>query len=164
MSVTTDILSTWRHPRAVFRRWLGTTPREDRALAVLIAACLLIFVARWPALSREAALAEGQADAPGLQALMGINLFALVFVAPVLFYALAGLSHLIARALGGQGRGFSSRMALFWALLATAPLMLLQGLAAGFLGAGPALTGLGALIGIGFLTLWLTFLHEAHWR
>lgn len=164
MSLTQDILATWTQPRTVFRRRLGTAPREDRALAVLMAACLLLFVARWPALAREAQLAAGAPQAPGLQALLGIHLFALIFMAPLLFYALAGLAHLIARALGGQGSGFSSRMALFWALLAVAPLALLQGLVAGLIGAGPALTATGAAVGLGFLALWLMFLHEAHWR
>lgn len=162
MSVTTDILQSWVHPRRVFRRRLGDAPREDRALAVLMAACGLMFVARWPALAREAQLSAGQPDAPELQALLGINLFALIFMAPVIFYALAGLGHLVARALGGQGNGFASRMALFWALLAVAPLMLLQGLVAGFVGPGHALTATGALVGFGFLALWLIFLHEAH--
>jgi hypothetical protein len=162
MSVTTDILQSWVHPRLVFRRRLGDGPREDRALAVLMVACGLIFVARWPGLAREAQLSTGQPDAPGLQTLLGINLFALLFMAPVIFYALAGLAHLAARALGGQGSGFSSRMALFWALLAVAPLMLLQGLVAGFIGQGAALTLTGALVGLGFLALWLVFLHEAH--
>lgn len=164
MSVTTDILQTWVRPRTTFRSWLGDTPREDRALAVLMGACFLLFVARWPALSREAHLAAGQPDAPAVQALMGINLFVLLFVAPVLFYLIAGLSHLAVRALGGRGLAYASRMALFWALLATAPLMLFQGLLAGFLGHTAAMTATGLAVGLAFLWLWLTLLHEAHWK
>ncbi len=39
--------------------------------------------------------------------------------------------------------------------------MLFQGLAAGFLGQGLQLTALGVLVGLAFLWLWLTLLHEA---
>lgn len=172
MSVTTDIFATWVRPRQVFRRWLGRDSREGRALAVLMAACLLIFVAQWPRLSREAFLAQEAAkaggtpleDVPTLQALLGINLFALIFIAPLLFYALAGIAHAILRALGGKGEGFASRMALFWALLATAPWMLFQGLVAGFIGAGAGLTATGLAVAAAFLVLWAILLHEAHWK
>lgn len=164
MSLTIDMLQTWRHPRQVFRRRLGNAPREDRALAILIGACFLFYVARWPALARQAHLAEGQPDAPGLQALMGITLFALVFAAPVLFYALAGGLHLGARTLGGRGTAYATRMALFWALLAAAPLVLFQGLLAGLVGAGAGLTAVGIIVALAFAALLGILLNEAHWR
>lgn len=168
MPVTQDILRAWRAPRAVIREKLGQGVREDRALAVLMGACGLMFVAQWPRLSREAHLGRLAAEAqgtppdqvPGLDALLGINLFALLFMAPLLFYALAGLSHGVARALGGRGSAFAARLALFWALLAVAPAMLFQGLLAGFAGPGPALTAVGALVGLAFLAIWLSMLRE----
>ena len=45
-------------------------------------------------------------------------------------------------------------LALFWALLAVAPAMLLAGLVAGLVGSGPALTVVQALCGIGFVMIW----------
>jgi hypothetical protein len=39
--------------------------------------------------------------------------------------------------------------------------MLLHGLAQGLVGAGPALTILGAIVGLGFLFLWINALIEA---
>ena len=54
MSVALDILRTFRAPRAVLRKRIASGAREDRALAILMGACLLIFVAQWPRLSREA--------------------------------------------------------------------------------------------------------------
>ena len=54
MTITTDILRSWRHPRAVIREKLRAGDREDRALAVLMGASLLLFVAQWPGLSRAA--------------------------------------------------------------------------------------------------------------
>ena len=55
MAVTTDIMRTWRGPRTVMRDLLNHGQREDRALAYLMAACIMIFIAQWPRLSRIAA-------------------------------------------------------------------------------------------------------------
>jgi hypothetical protein len=157
MAVTLDILRGWRAPRALIREKLGQGVREDRALAVVMGACLLFFVAQWPRLSREAFL---HPEVP-LDARMGGALLGWVFIAPLLFYAVAGLSHLVARLLGGKGTWFSSRLALFWALLAVSPLALLNGLVAGFIGEGPAATLVGLLVLAGFLYLWISMLIEA---
>ncbi|MCB6177144.1 YIP1 family protein [Rhodobacter sp. Har01] len=170
MAVSTDIVATWTRPRQVFRRLLDRQGGEAQALAYMMGACLLIFVAQWPRLSRQAHQARQAAEAagtpvdqvPSLQALMGINLFALLFLAPLLFYALAGLAHAVAKGLGGKGSAVHSRLALFWALLAVSPWMLFQGLVAGFIGPGPALTATGVAVAAGFLWLWITLMREAH--
>ncbi len=169
MPVVPDIMASWRRPRAVLARKLAEGPREDRAIATLMGACALIFVAQWPGLAREAHLARVAAEmtgtpldqVPSLQALMGSRLFALIFLAPLVFYVLAALSHLVARLLGGKGTGFGARMALFWALLCTTPAMLLQGLVAGFIGAGTAATVVGLGVFGAFLYLWINMLIEA---
>ncbi|MFE3837031.1 YIP1 family protein [Pseudogemmobacter sonorensis] len=163
MSITSEIFQTWRHPAQAMARRLAQGPREDRAIAVLMGACLLAFVAQWPRLAREAHFngLSGQPGLPDLQALMGINLFALLFIAPLALYAVAGLSQLLLRLFGVRVSGYGARIALFWALLATAPLMLLQGLVAGFVGPGPGLHLLGVLVGLGFLWLWLRLLRAA---
>ena len=98
---------------------------------------------------------------PSLQALMGARLLALVFIAPLVFYALAAASHLVARLFGGRGTGFGARMALFWALFCTTPAILLQGLVGGFLGAGAAATVVGLMVLALFLYLWVNMLIEA---
>lgn len=169
MPVVPDILSSYRRPRAVIARKLAEGVREDRALVTVMGACALIFVAQWPAVSREAHLALIQAEAngtpldqvPTLQALMGSRLFALVFVAPLIFYGIAAISHLVARMFGGKGSPYAARLALFWALLCTTPLILFQGLLAGFLGAGAATSVVGVLVLLVFLTLWISMLIEA---
>lgn len=157
MSVTARIVQTWRDPRGVMRAHLAAGPREDRALAVLFAACLMIFVAQWPALSRAAHLDP----AVPLDARIGGALMGTLFIAPLLAYLIAGASHMAARAMGGRGTWFGARMALFWSLLAVSPLMLLQGLVAGFVGPGPALTLTGLAVLLAFLFLWLSALAEA---
>lgn len=157
MAVTLDILGGWRNPRALIRRKLAQGVREDRALAVLMGACLLFFVAQWPRLSREAFL---HPEVP-LDARMGGALLGWVFIAPLMFYALAAVSHLVARLFRGRGTWFSARLALFWALLVVSPLVLLNGLVSGFVGQGPGATAVGVLVLAGFLYLWLSMLIEA---
>ena len=157
MSVTNRILRTWRDPRGVMRAHLAQGVREDRALAVLMGACVMLFVAQWPVLSRAA---HFEPSVP-LEARMSGALMATLFIVPPLAYLLAAASHLLARALGGAGSWFGARMALFWALLAVSPLMLLHGLVAGFVGPGPSLTLLRLAVGGGFLFLWLVALAEA---
>lgn len=150
----------YRVPRKVVRRQLGLGVREDRALMYLMLACGLIFVAQWPRLSREAYL---DASVP-LDARIGGALLGWFFVAPLGLYALAALSRIAARALGGQGSWYSARLALFWSLLAAAPMWLLNGLAAGFVGPGPGQQLISVLaLGV-FLVFWGISLHETERR
>jgi hypothetical protein len=157
MPITTDIVESYRRPRAVLRRRMGGAENEGRALAVLMGACLLIFISQWPGLARAA---HFDPSVP-LDARMGGALMATLFLLPPIAYALAAISHLAARAMGGRGTGYGARMALFWSLLAVSPLMLLQGLVRGFLGEGPALTATGLIVGAAFLALWINALIEA---
>lgn len=156
MPVSTDIVATYRGPGRVMRRLLSQGPREDRALVFLLLGCGIVFVAQLPRLSREAHL-SGQ----DLNMAMGGTLMAWLFLAPLIFYALAGLSHLLARLLGGQGNWYGARLALFWSLLAASPLILLHGLVAGFIGPGPGLQGVGLIWLVVFLWFWLSGLRQA---
>lgn len=156
MSLAGEIAQTYRAPGAVVRSRLGGSQREDRALLVLMLACGLVFVAQWPRLAREAYLT----DRP-LEILLGGALLAWIFVAPLLLYALAALSILVLRAAGRAPRPFAVRFALFWALLAAAPLWLVHGLVAGLIGPGPALTVIGAVALAAFFWFWWSGLRAA---
>jgi hypothetical protein len=156
MAVTTDLTATYRGPARVMRRLLSMGPREDRALAFLMAACVIVFFAQLPRLAREAHL-TGQE----LNMLLGGALMGWVFIAPMFFYGLAGLSHLVARLFGGQGDWYGARLALFWSFLASTPLLLLNGLVAGFIGPGPALNGVGILWMVVFVWFWISSLRQA---
>ena len=54
MAITENILATYRDPSKVLIRLLSLGPREDRALAYLMGACILVFIAQWPKLARDA--------------------------------------------------------------------------------------------------------------
>ena len=158
MPVTTDIVASYRGPRPVMRRLLAMPVNEGRALAILMAGCLVTFIGQWPRLAREAHL-TGQE----LNPLLGGALLGWIFIAPLAFYALAFLSHLASRAFGARGTGYGARLALFWAFLAASALLLLFGLVAGFIGPGPGLTGVGVVWVAVFLWFWLSNLREAEW-
>ncbi|MEC8195764.1 MAG: YIP1 family protein [Pseudomonadota bacterium] len=156
MSVTSDMMASYRAPRAVVARRLAMGEREDRAFAILMAACGVIFVSRWPALAREAHLQQVE-----LNPLLGANLFALMFVLPLLAVTLAFVSHVALRAFGRKQSSFGARFALFWAMLSTGPLYLLVGLVEGFIGQGTALTIVSALWLVSFVWIWVSGLLEA---
>ncbi|MCC5989133.1 MAG: YIP1 family protein [Pararhodobacter sp.] len=132
MSLSGDILRSWRAPRAVLRARLAAAQGERSAILYLMLACVLIFVAQWPRLSREAA----SDDAIPFEGLMAGALFGWLFVAPLFFYAIAGLMGMVLRLLRPATRWLAVRMALFWALLATSPLVLIQGALAALAGPG----------------------------
>ena len=144
MSLIGDIIHSYRAPRAVMRKHLARGRREDRALVWLLSACLLIFVAQWPRLARQAHLDD---EIP-FAGMMAGALFGWLFLAPLIFYALAGLVHL-GRRMAGQraGDGYAARLVIFWSLLAVTPLWMLHGLLAGALGPGVVtmVAGLGVL-------------------
>ena len=159
MSVSRDLLATYRHPGRVMTRLRGTGHREDRALAYLMAACLVVFVAQLPRLAREAHL-SGQ----DLNSLMGGALFGWLFLAPLFFYALSLLSYALMRLLGGVGSMFDARLVLFWAFFASTPLILLHGLTAGFIGPGPQLILVGLAWMAVFLWFWVSGLLHIKWQ
>lgn len=158
MPVAADIVATYRGPRRVMRRLLSLGTREDRALAVLMAGCVVVFIGQWPRLAREAHL-TGQE----LNPLLGGALMAWIFIAPLLLYALALVSNLIAKLMGGRGTGYGARMALFWSFLAASPLILLHGLVSGFIGSGIELQIVGAIWLLVFGWFWTMNLREAEW-
>lgn len=156
MAVTDDIFRSWRGPRAVIRQQLpGIT--EARVLSYLLMAVIMIILAQAPWLSRQAHLDPSIPFAPRmLAAALGI-----LAVLPVVAYLLAAGSHLIARAFGGQGSWLGARLALFWTFLAMAPLFLLNGLVAGFIGQGPQLTLVSIILVVCFFVHWFFALVEA---
>jgi hypothetical protein len=145
-----DIAATYRGPGKVVRRLAAAGPREDRALAILMGACIMLFVARWPALARQAHL-----EGVELNVLLSGTLMATIFLAPLMFYVLALVAHLVARVVGGIGSSYNARLALFWSLLAASPLVLLNGLVAGYIGAGIQLTVVGLIWFCVFMWYWI---------
>ncbi|MCS5602094.1 MAG: hypothetical protein NZ734_07805 [Paracoccus sp.] len=142
------ILQSWWAPRRVVR---GLSDMPERVkLIVLMAAMLIFLIAQAPAHARAAQL---DPSVP-LEARIGGSLLAVMFLMPLLAYAVAALVSLLSRFFPRRLTPEDSRLALFWALLAGAPAMLLAGLVVGLIGPGPALIVTNGLTGIGFLVIW----------
>lgn len=156
MPVTTDIVRSWRSPRAVMRSHLARGRSEPWAFSLLVAFMLVAFVAQWPGASREAFF---NPEKPLAAQMFAIGMGMLAFV-PV-WYLLAAIGHWAAKLLGGQGDHYGARLALFWALVTVSPLMLLLGLVKGMIGAGPALVSVTIVTGLAFAAFWILNLIEA---
>ncbi|MEM7719901.1 MAG: YIP1 family protein [Pseudomonadota bacterium] len=144
MSIALDILHTYRTPTQVqMRQMRAGQNSEGRALAVLMGACFLIFVAALPFLSR---LAHYDPSIP-FQDRMAGAFFAWLLMMPLVLYVLSLIIVLALKAFKISAPAHHVRMALFWALLASSPLWLFSGLAAGFTGesAGSAIAALAAI-------------------
>ena len=149
MGLIPRILSTWRAPgRAV--RGMAAMP-EPAMLALLFGTMAIYFVAQWPGHARAATL---DPSVP-LQARLGGALLATLFLMPLIVMAVGTLSGALIRAAGGRIEGRLARLALIWALAATAPVMLLGGLVAGLVWPGPGLTLVHAVAGAAFLLFWI---------
>lgn len=156
MALIADIVESWRAPARVLRRHLARPQSEAFVFTFLFTFLLIAFVAQTPHAARMAYLLP---EVPMPQRLFAAGLGLLATIP--LWYGLAALSRLIAAALGGKGTWYGARLALFWALVAVTPAMLLMGLSLGFLGQGAQTNALGALIGLVFLGLWGLMLREA---
>ncbi len=150
MSVTGNILLSWREPEKVMRRLLSGGVREDRALIYLMGGCFVIFLAQWPRLARKAYYSD---EVP-LQAMLGGALLGWLFIMPLVLYGLAALVRMVMVVLRRPISWFEARLALFWAVLAASPLWLLNGFLNGVIGPG-IITG---IIGLALLAafFWLT--------
>lgn len=150
MSVTNDIVASWRNPGKATLRHLSRGRSEAFAFALLVVFLILAFVARWPTAARVSAL---QPEVPVFPQLMAAGLATLATI-PV-WYGLAALSRLAAGAMGGSGSWYGARIALFWSLVAVSPLVLLTGLVAGMIGPGTQLSLVGSITFVAFLIHWL---------
>ena len=123
----------------------------------------MIFGAQWPRLVR---LSEG-IDLPAgvevheLSQLIAYSLVSWLIVWPLIFYIAAGITRILARVVRGKGTGYGSRLAMFWAVLASSPTALLYGLLAGFNGETVGTQAVGAVWLVGFLWIWIQSLRES---
>lgn len=142
------IVQSWWSPRRVVRG-LSAMP-ESGKLAVLMAALLIFLIAQGPLRAREAQL---DPSVP-FEARMGGAMLAVLFMMPLIAYAVAAIVSMLSRLFPKRLTPEDSRLALFWALLAVSPAMLLWGIVAGLIGPGPAQMLTQVLVGVGFLMIW----------
>lgn len=142
------VIESWWAPRRVVRSLSGMPDRV--LLVVLMVAMLISLIAQAPGHARAAAL---DPSVP-LEARIGGAVMGTIFMMPLLAYGVAALTSLLSRLTRWRLDPLDARLALFWALLAVSPAMLLSGMVAGFIGPGPALTLTQTVSGLAFLFIW----------
>lgn len=142
------------------RELLAGDQHEGRLVGIVMGACLLIYIAQWPRLMRADQFElYGPDGASDFQMNAGIAFFSIMIVWPLVLYGLAAITHLLAKPLQTTGTHYGARLALFWALLASTPLLLLHGLTMGFIGPGPA----ASLVGLAWLIVFLWVWTQSFW-
>lgn len=139
MALTADIFATYKAPRRIMAGFLSQGRNEVRALLFVLIAGLMMFIAVTPYQAREAQLDP----AVPLQARLYWSGFFYILIVPILLYLLALAVWPVVWLLRRPVTAYEVRFTLFWALLATTPVMILLGLTAGFLGQGIVLRILG---------------------
>lgn len=163
---------------------LEQRPDDRVAFVYLAAGSVLGFVAQLPALVRRArepapaleaeliknagegrilSVPENMIDAK-FEFFMSGALMAWIFVVPLILYAVALLSHWLARAIGGRGNALQARVALFWSFLVATPGLLLSGLTTGFIGDGVQASLVGTVTVCLFFWVWVNSLYVAETR
>ncbi|MDB2369058.1 hypothetical protein N9V68_00530 [Octadecabacter sp.] len=156
MPVSRDIARMYLRPRAVVRDLYAMGPREDRAIAWLMIGCFLVFLSRLPALQRAAVQTGSNFQQDTIYAF-----FALMMIAPLMFYLLAALLFLAAYVIRPNATGFGARLATFWGWLASTPVALFYGLLVGFNGLDhPGTILIGAIWMAVLLWFWVSGLAE----
>lgn len=149
MAVIQDIVEAHIKPRKVMARLLKLGKRDDRAFAMLLGGCFILFMAQWPYRARQAHLNEAvltdyiQHDALGL-----------IFTLPLLAYTFAALLRVFTKIFRSKADFYSARLATFWALLAASPAVILSGLIKGFIGLGT----MNSIFGFFWLVIFLWIL------
>lgn len=148
------IVRTWAAPRRAMAERMAAGLSESRALADLLLACGLLFVASLPGARRGAETLEGATSEP-MAAAVAAHAFAWIAVAPLAAYGVAALVHLVARAFGAPAGFVRARTALFASMLAGTPVALGMALLGVLVDAVPGLLPVVGLLGYAGLAAWL---------
>lgn len=135
MSITDDIMATYRGPGRVIERFMRQGRNEVRALLFVLIGGLLVFIASAPFQAREAQI---DPDGP-LAVRLYWSAFLWIFLLPLMMYGFAAVVWMMSKLARKRITGYAARLTLFWALLASTPVLLLLGLVAGMIGPGAQL-------------------------
>ena len=152
--VLDSIARTWAAPRRAMASRTEAGLTEGRALADLMLACGLCFVASLPGARRDAVVLAGETAEP-VAAVVAAHAFAWIAVAPLAAYGIAALVHLVARLFGAGGGFLPARTALFAAMLAGTPIALVLAILDVLVTSMPGLWPLVALVAYAGVAFWL---------
>lgn len=151
-------LAAWGDLRGAMRAELDERPPDGRLLGYLMVALLINWVSAIPLRLKD--------QVEDVNAAIGMGFVATVFMAPLIFYALAVLMTWSARAFGGKAGYYEHRLALFWGFLVAMPVIVLANVAENLIGGHLAI---GAVSALGMLYVLATCMaetngHAAFWR
>ena len=149
MSVVTNISKTYYKPIQTYSKMFAAGASEKENLAYLVGGCVISFVAQWPAQSRQAFINQQPVNE-----LMGAILLSNLFLLPLIFYLVSAVIFIFAKSFRSAISGMGLRLIIFWAYLATTPVLLLVGLVEGFFGKSYqyfAVAGLWFLVFLAFI-------------
>ena len=150
MGILGKVFNAYADPRASMARRIAARPRESLLLVLIVLVSLVGFFAGIPSAVRQAAAFGDDGVLPGI---LAGRLMAALFATPLFVYALAALSHLVARLAGGQGYFWTSRLALVWALVLSLPFSVLGSIL-------PSAFAIATVLP--FLWYWAACLSQAH--
>lgn len=156
MSLVGNIVRAYRAPAKTFGVQM-VRAGEERILLFIFLFSFLSFVSRLPELMLINMNTGGETP---LFARVAAMFVASVFMAPLMMYLLAALSHLVMRLFGGRGTWRLARLALAWAALVSAPLVLISGILKVFV-PGPLFMVVTLLTAVVFLWQWAISLRAA---
>lgn len=157
MSLTRDMTESYRAPSRAFSRQLREGVSESRVLAYLMISVVVIFISQLPRLSREAHIDP----TIEMDARVGAAILGWLFMMPLALYAFSFVVLIVQKLFRMEAHAFTTRMALFWSLLVSSPIWLLQGMVAGLIGVGPALTSVNIVLAIVLIVMIVSCLRAA---
>ena len=158
MPVAAEVFRAYFEPRRSARRMLTRTDSEGKAFALVFTGCVILFLAQLADLVGLRAPAGMQ---PSLTALAAARVIGALLLAPLVFYAVAGVSGFVFRLLGRSIDWRHARVSLFWAVLAVSPTAMLLALARNLLGGSILVDSFPWLLMALFLLFWTCGLVES---
>ena len=129
-SLITSVYGSYRNIRLSFKIQNTVFLTERRLLGLAFLCVLVLFLSRIPKLIviwHDNSLNEA------IPSLIGIYAFASIFFAPLVLYLFAAVCRLVSKFFHGQGSFRSSRLAVFWGIIISAPFLLTNGIVQGYL-------------------------------
>lgn len=152
-----DIAASYLRPGTVIAQLKARNPGEEQLLAFVMFACLFGFVTQLPDILAKVA-GDPSGNSPALNA--GATLVGAMIFAPLFFYFVAGISHLIVRIMGGNSGWYDARLALFWSLLAIQPAVILAKIMSTFLPVAALQPVISAVLAALFAFMWISGLRR----
>ena len=108
----------YHDPRGSMQAMLDSQPREARLFGYAMIAVVILMIGE--------VVKQYLFGGPQLLQRASAEVVSMLFFVPLVYYGLAALGTLIARAFRGQGSWYQGRAAFFWAALVSSPVMVIS--------------------------------------